>query len=87
MDAMTPSPPPKGPDRLQEWVLWYLLERERAGMVTKGRDLFWPSDVEPLVEMGLVSLAQSHNVASLLQKVSATTIVSLTETGRHYFER
>jgi hypothetical protein len=31
---MKPAPPPKGPDRLQEWVLWYLLEREKAGLVT-----------------------------------------------------
>jgi hypothetical protein len=84
---MTPAPPPKGPDRLHEWVLWHLLEREKAGLVTRGRDLFWPSDVEPLVAMALVSLTQSHNVASLQQTVSATTIITLTEAGRHYFER
>ena len=84
---MTPAPPPKGPDLLQEWVLWYLLQRDKAGLVTTGRDLFWPSDVEPLVEMGLVSLTQSHNVASLQRTVSVTTVVRPTEAGKHYFER
>ena len=84
---MKPAPAPKGPDRLQEWILWYLLEREKAGLVTTGRDLFWPSDVEPLVELDLVSLTQSHNVASLQRIVSATTVVTLTEAGKHYFER
>ena len=84
---MKPAAAPKGPDRLHEWVLWYLLEREKAGLVTKGRDLFWPSDVEPLVEMGLVRLTQSHNIPSQQKTVSASTVVSLTETGKHYFER
>jgi len=84
---MNPAPAPRGPDRLQEWVLWYLLNREKAGQVTTGRDLFWPSDVEPLVELGLVSLTQSHDVASLQRTVSATTIVRLTVSGKHYFER
>jgi hypothetical protein len=84
---MTPAPPPKGPDRLQEWVLWYLLQRDEAGLVTTGRDLLWPSDVESLVEMGLVSLAQSHNVAPLQRTVSATTVVRLTEAGKHYFDK
>jgi hypothetical protein len=73
--------------RLQEWVLFYLIERERNGLETKGRDLFWPSDVEPLVEMGLVSLEQSHAIPSLQKSVSASTIVRLTDAGRHYFER
>lgn len=84
---MKPALPPKGPDRLQEWVLWYLLGRAKAGLVTTGRDLFWPSDVEPLVEMGLVSLTQSHSVASLQRTVSVTTVITLTEAGKHYFER
>ena len=84
---MTPSPPPTPPTRLQEWILFYLLERERSGLVIKGKDLFWPSDVEPLVGMGLVTLSQSHVIPSLQSTISASTVVSLTEAGRHYFER
>jgi hypothetical protein len=84
---MTPSPPPTPPTRLQEWILFYLLDRENSGRVTKGNDLFWPSDVEPLVDLGLVTLSQSHAVSSLQKTVSASTVISLTESGRHYFER
>jgi hypothetical protein len=83
----TPSEPPTPPTHLQEWILFYLLEREKSGRATKGNDLFWPSDVEPLVEMGLVALSQSHDVPSLQTKISGSTVVSLTDTGRHYFER
>ena len=84
---MTESPPPQGPSRLQEWVLWHLLERDRTGQVTKGNDIFWPSDVEPLVEMGLVTLTQTHCIPSLQKTVSGSTVIGLTEAGKHYFER
>jgi hypothetical protein len=84
---MTPSLPPTPPTRLQEWILFFLIDREKSGRVTKGRDLFWPSDVEPLVSMGLVAISQSHEIPSLQITISASTVVSLTEAGRHYFER
>ena len=84
---MIPSPPPPPPTRLQEWILFFLVDRERSGRVTTGRDLFWPSDVEPLVGMGLVTISQSHEIPSLQTTISVSTVVSLTEAGRHYFER
>jgi len=54
---LTPSEPPTPPIRLQGWILFYLLEREKSGHATKGNDLFWPSDVEPLVEVGFGGLS------------------------------
>jgi hypothetical protein len=84
---MKESPPPQGPGRVQEWILWYLIERESAGKTTKGNDVFWPQDIEPLVGLGLVSITQTHCVPSLQKTISASTVISLTETGRRYFER
>ena len=78
---------PQPPTRLQEWILFYLREREKSGLATKGRDLLFPSDVEPLLEMGFVSIRQSHDIPSGQQVISPSTVVSLTETGKHYFER
>jgi hypothetical protein len=85
---MIPSPPPIGPTRTQEWILLFLVDREKSGRTTRGAD-FWllAEDVEPLVEMGLISLTQTHDIPSLQGKISATTVVTLTETGRHYFEK
>ena len=88
MTSMTPSPPPQPLSRVEEWILLFLVDREKSGRTTKGND-FWllASDVEPLVERGFVSLTQSHVIPSLQNKIMATTVVSLTEKGRHYFER
>ena len=88
MTTQTPSPPPAPLTRLQEWILLFLVDREKSGRITKGND-FWllASDVEPLVERGFVTLSQSHVIPSLLNKIMATTVVSLTEKGRYYFER
>jgi hypothetical protein len=73
--------------RVQEWVLFYLIEREKNGQITQGKDLLWPEDVEPLVDLGLVKLEQSNVIPSLQKKVMGTTIVQLTSNGRTYFER
>jgi hypothetical protein len=42
---------------LQQWILLYLVDREKAGRITKGDD-FWllASDVEPLVDLGYITL-------------------------------
>ena len=88
MITMIPSEPPKPLSRVEEWILLFLVDREKSGRITKGND-FWllASDVEPLVERGFVLLTQSHAIPSLQNKISATTVVSLTEKGSHYFER
>ena len=77
----------QAPNHLQEWILFYLRERERLGLATKGADLFWPSDVEPLLEMGFVSVEQSHEMPSRQRVISGSTLVSLTEKRRNYFQR
>jgi hypothetical protein len=74
-------------NRLQEWILFYLIDREKRGITTKGRDLFFPSDVEPLLDLGMIEIEQSHEVDSLLKTIMVTTTVRLTEKGRNYFER
>jgi hypothetical protein len=88
MTTMIPSPPPKPLSRVEEWILLFLVDREKSGRITKGND-FWllASDVEPLVEREFVALSQSHVIPSLQKKIMPTTVVSLTEKGRHYFER
>ena len=73
--------------RVQEWVVFYLIEREKNGHITKGKDLFWAEDVEPLVDLGLVKLEQSNVIPSLQKKVMGTTVIQLTDDGRTYFER
>ena len=85
---MTPFEPPKPLSRVEEWILLFLVDREKSGRLTTGND-FWllASDVEPLVERGFVHLAQSHAIPSLQNKISASTVVELTEKGRHYFAR
>jgi hypothetical protein len=82
-----PQQRPAPPTHLEEWILFYLIERESMGLVTKGKDLLWTSDVEPLIKRGFVIITQSHDVPSLQKSITASTIVSLTEIGRHYFER
>jgi hypothetical protein len=82
-----PQQYPEPPSRLERWILFYLLEREKMGLLTKGNDLLSVSDVEPLVKQGFVSITQSHDVPSLQNSIIASTVVSLTEQGRHYFER
>jgi hypothetical protein len=74
-------------NRLQEWILFLLIQREKNGQTTKGMDLFWPSDVEPLLDLGMIRLEQTHAIPSLQKKIMVTTIVHLTEKGRNYFER
>ena len=81
------SQSPRAPSRLEEWILFYLLQRERLGLTTKGGDLFWSSDVEPLVQMGFVGISQSHDILSRQEIISGSTVVSLTDKGRNYFER
>ena len=83
-----PSEPPAPLTRLQEWILLFLVDREKSGRITKGND-FWllASDVEPLVERGFVILDQSHAIPSLQNQISASTVVTLTDKGRYYFER
>jgi hypothetical protein len=85
---MRPSEPPKPLSRVEEWILLFLVDREKSERITRGND-FWllASDVEPLVERGFVLLTQPHAIPSLQNKISATTVVGLTEKGRHYFER
>jgi acyl-CoA thioester hydrolase len=72
---------------LQEEILFYLIQREQEGKITKGKDLLYSKQVEPLVQLGLIRLEQSHAVPSLENSVMATTVLHLTETGRRYFER
>ena len=88
MTMNKPSQPPPPLTRVQEWVLLFLVDREKSGRITKGND-FWllASDVEPLVGQGFVVLTQTHAIPSLQNKISASTVVNLTEEGRHYFER
>jgi hypothetical protein len=78
--------PPCSPTHLEEWILFFLADREKQGLVTKGKDVFWTSDVEPLQELGLIALEQSHAIPSLQNKVMADTTICLTEKGRHYFD-
>jgi phage antirepressor YoqD-like protein len=77
----------KNMNRLQEWILFFLLDREKNGLVTKGRDLFWPTDVQPLVEMGMIEIEQTNVIPSLQKSITASTIVRVTEKGRQYFEK
>lgn len=79
---------PKPLTRVEEWVLLFLVDREKCGRVTKGDD-FWllASDVEPLVERGFVALTQQHAIPSMQNTISSSTLVTLTEKGRHYFDR
>jgi hypothetical protein len=74
-------------NRLQKWILFYLIDREKRGLTTKGRDLFFRSDAEPLLDLGMIGIEQSHQVESLLKKIMVTTTIRLTEKGRNYFER
>jgi hypothetical protein len=74
-------------DRVCEWALFFLIDRERNGLTTKGRDLFWASDVEQLADFELVELEQSNVIPSLQKKIMGTTVIRLTEKGRHYFDR
>ena len=74
-------------NRVQEWVLFFLIDRERNGLVTMGRNVLSDLDVEPLVESGFVTLEQTHAVSTLQKNIMATTVIHLTENGRHYFER
>jgi hypothetical protein len=73
-------------ERLQEWILFFLIDREKNGLVTTGRYVFWPSDMMPLEELGFITLEQSHVVPSLQNIIMATTVIHRTEKGRHYFE-
>jgi hypothetical protein len=77
---------PSQPTRLQEWILFFLLDREKQGLATKGKDVFWTSDVESLQECGFITLEQSNVIPSLQDKIMAATIIRLTEQGRHYFD-
>jgi hypothetical protein len=81
------SGPNRAPTRLEEWILFYLLQREKLGLTTKGRDLLWSSDLQPLLQMGFVTILQSQDIPSRHEIISASTEVSLTERGRNYFER
>jgi hypothetical protein len=87
MTTQIPSEPPGPLTRVQEWILLFLLDREKSGRITKGNDVWLlASDVEPLVERGFVTLDQSHAIPSLQNQISATTVLNLTEKGRYYFE-
>jgi hypothetical protein len=77
----------KSVKRIQEWILFYLVEREKNEQITTGKDLFFAEDVEPLIELGLIRLEQSHAIPSLQNSVMATTIIHLTDSGKYYFER
>jgi len=85
---MPPQELMKPISRTEEWILLFLLDREKSGQVTTGND-FWlfADDVEPLAEKGYVSLHQSHAIPSLQNKISPSTIVTLTDIGRWCFER
>jgi hypothetical protein len=54
---MPPQELMKPISRTEEWILLFLLDREKSGQVTTGND-FWlfADDVEPLAEKGYVSL-------------------------------
>jgi hypothetical protein len=77
----------RAPTRLEEWILFYLLQRERLGLTTKGRDLLWSSDLQSLLQMGYVTIVQSHEIPSRQEVIAASTVVILTDKGRNYFER
>ena len=66
-------------NRVQEWVLFFLIDRERNGLVTMGRNVLSDLDVEPLVESGFVTLEQTHAVSTLL---ALTPALSLGERGK-----
>jgi len=66
--------------------LYFLLDRESQGLVTKGKDVFSSQDVESLQDFGFIILEQSHVIPSLQNKVMAATIIRITEKGRHYFD-
>jgi hypothetical protein len=73
-------------NRIQEWVLFFLIDRDKNGLVTKGKDVFWPSDVMPLEETGFITIEQSNVIPSLQKSIMATTVIRLTEKGKHYFD-
>jgi hypothetical protein len=54
----------RAPTRLEEWILFYLLQRERLGLTTKGRDLLWSSDLQSLLQMRYVTIVQSYEIPS-----------------------
>jgi hypothetical protein len=74
-------------NHLEEWILFFLIQREKLGLETKGHDLFWQRDVIPLAEAGMVELEQSNAIPSLQKEISASTVIRVTDKGRNYFER
>jgi hypothetical protein len=54
----------RAPTRLEEWILFYLLQRERLGLTTKGRDLLWSSDLQSLLQTRYVTIVQSYEIPS-----------------------
>ena len=84
---MAGSLPLVPPSRLQEWILFWLIQREANGQKTTGKDVFWASDVESLLAFEMITLEQTHVVPSLQDKIMQTTEIHLTDKGRHYFER
>jgi hypothetical protein len=77
------------PSRVQEWILFFLLQREKLGLETIGADLLFPNDHEfqELLDRGLVEIEQLHGVPSLQRHISASTIVRITRKGSEYFVR
>jgi hypothetical protein len=74
--------------RLQELIVFLLIAREKFGRATSGNELWWwKSDVEPLVELGMIELKQLNAIPSLQNRISPSTIIRLTERGGHYFDR
>jgi hypothetical protein len=77
------------PSRVQEWILFFLIQREKLSLETRGSDLLFPNDDEfqELIDRGLVEIEQLHCVPSLQRRISASTVVRLTHKGSKYFVR
>jgi hypothetical protein len=77
----------------QEWILMFLLGRERGGCQTRIKDLLAVSssvtrhDVLRVVELGFVTIEQENLIPLCENNMQPGTITTLTVKGREYFEK